>query len=149
MKIIRNVTSNQQQADTKRYGDELHIYLNETEITDAETETITYSYDKVIVANCLQYADPIEAAIVYFNNKDKQIKLDNLIVTTESGKKFYADPISRADISDAIALSAEAGQSRISWKLKTGWETVTLEELQEARILALTAKGEIIGGVAE
>lgn len=69
MKIIRNVTANLQQTGTKRYGDEIHVYLNETEVIDAETGAVTYSYDKVIVADCLQYADPVKAAIKYISQK--------------------------------------------------------------------------------
>lgn len=145
MKIIRNVTSNSAQEATKRYGNEIHVYLNQSEAVDEETDAITYNYDKVIIENCLKYADPIEAATVYFNEIDKQKKLDEIVVTTSTGKSFYCDPVSRADISDAITLSAETGQTTIDWKLSTGWETVSLEDMKEARILGLQAKANIIG----
>jgi len=145
MKIIRNVTSNSAQEATKKYGNEVHVYLNQSEVEDAETENITYNYDKVIIENGLKYADPIEAATIYLNEIDKQKKLDEIIVTTSTGKSFYCDPVSRTDISDAIALSVETGQTTIDWKLSTGWENVSLSDMREARILGLQAKANIIG----
>jgi len=67
-----------------------------------------------------------------------------MTVTTESDKEFYADPISRADISDAIALAGETGQTSTPWKLVSGWTPVTLDELREARKLGLELKGSIV-----
>jgi hypothetical protein len=80
----------------------------------------------------------------------KQYKLDTIKVTTQSGKVFYGDAISRTDISDAIALAEELNQTSTEWKLAeeiNGQKVVqvTLDELKEARLLALQAKSSIIG----
>ena len=83
-------------------------------------------------------------------NATKQDLLDRLTVTTTSGKVFYADPISRTDLADAIAIAQSTGQTTTIWKLAeavngTKWSEVTLAELEEARHLGLQAKGTIIG----
>jgi len=66
MKIIENVTSNLQQTETKRYGDEIHVYLNETEGLDEETSAVTYNYDKVIIQNADRYIDLVQIAKKHF-----------------------------------------------------------------------------------
>ena len=80
----------------------------------------------------------------------KQDALESLTVTTSSGKVFYGDPVSRSDLTDAIALAEELGQTSTTWKLAEELNgskiaQVTLEELKEARKLALQAKGQIVG----
>ena len=81
---------------------------------------------------------------------DRELSLSGLIVTVTTGKKFYADPVSRADLADAIAIAQEKNQTETMWKLAepingTKWNMVTLAEVQEARELALLVKGTIIG----
>ncbi len=71
--------------------------------------------------------------------------LSKIIVTVSTGKEFYADPISRADLTDAIAIALETAQSSTTWKLPVvGWTLVTLAEMQEARLRGLQAKGGLI-----
>lgn len=84
------------------------------------------------------------------NKAIKKESLENLKVTTSSGKVFYGDPTSRSDISDAIDLAEETGQTTTYWKLAepiSGSKVVEVskEELKEARMLALQAKASIIG----
>jgi hypothetical protein len=80
-----------------------------------------------------------------YNDSLKQKELDRVIVTTTTGKQFYGDGISRVDISDAIAIAEDTAQTSTTWKLATGLALVTLDELKEARMLSLQAKGAIIG----
>ena len=77
------------------------------------------------------------------SEKDKQ--LSRVTVTTTSGKEFYADPLSRVDIADAVQVAINSGLTSTSWKLVSGWTTVTLDEMKEAQRLGLEAKGAIIG----
>jgi|GEM_PF-6057033 len=142
MKIIRNIRASEKQDGISEYGNEAHVLLNEREI-DVDG-TIQYEYDKVVVANFQEYHNVYEIAEFYFKENNKQELLDEILVTTISGKTFYADPISRTDLSDAISIAAETNQTSKEWKLKTGWEIVTLEEMKEARELGLMRKGEII-----
>ena len=152
MRIIRNVTSSQKQEQVTKYGDETHVLLDEREVEvvngfgDMEEEaSIQYEYDKVIVINSSTYADAVEAATNYFRKVNKEYLLDSIVVTTTSGKSFYADPISRTDLADAISIANESGETTVLWKLATGWEEVTLEEMKEARLLGLQEKAKVIG----
>lgn len=82
--------------------------------------------------------------------KNKSILLNKLTVTTTSGKIFYADPISRGDLSDAISILIKNNLNETVWKLasnKNGNRNVKvpLAELEEARELALVAKGSLVG----
>ena len=82
----------------------------------------------------------------------KDEKLNRLTVTTESGKVFYADPISRSDLTDAILLGQSAGITETAWKLAeeyngSRYALVTVTELAEAAMLALQTKGEIVGAI--
>lgn len=101
-------------------------------------EYLTLDVDMVqFKASDSKYAD--------FKEVKKEEALKTIIVTISSGKEFYADSESRQDISDAISLSAEIGQTVAMWKLPTGIEEVTVDELKEARMLGLSAKGSIVG----
>jgi len=82
--------------------------------------------------------------------KIKEKALSSLTVTTVGGKVFYADSDSRIDLSDAISLAEETSQNSTLWKLAEEFEgnriiSVTLDELKEARKLALEAKASLIG----
>lgn len=148
MRIIRNVTSSQKQEQVTKYGDETHVLLDEREVevvNEDETTYVQYEYDKVIVINSSTYADAVEAATNYFRKVNKEYLLDSIVVTTTSGKSFYTDPISRTDLADAISIANESGKTTVLWKLATGWEEVTLEEMKEARLLGLQEKAKIIG----
>lgn len=84
--------------------------------------------------------------------QEKDDKLNRLRVTTGLGKVFYADPTSRVDIGDAIGTAEAEGIASTVWKLAEEFEgsryaVVTLDELKEARKLALEAKGSIVGAV--
>jgi cell division protein FtsI/penicillin-binding protein 2 len=84
--------------------------------------------------------------------QEKQEALNTLKVTISTGKVFYADPISRADISDAVKLSEILGTTETQWKLAEEYDeqkivTVTINELQEALMLGLQHKASIIGVV--
>ena len=148
MRIIRNVTSSQKQEQVTKYGDETHVLLDEREVevvNEDETTYVQYEYDKVIVANSSAYADSVEAATNYFRKVNKEHLLNSIVVTTSSGKSFYADPISRTDLADAISIADERNETAVLWKLATGWEQVTLEEMKEARLLGLQEKAKVIG----
>jgi hypothetical protein len=76
--------------------------------------------------------------------------LNNLVVTVTSGKIFYCDPTSRADISDAILEAQDMGALDTfvtQWKTVDGILDVTVAELKEARRLGLQAKATLVGVV--
>ena len=82
----------------------------------------------------------------------KVTSLANLTVTTESGKVFYADTEARIDIESAIRVGELTSQDSTVWKLAEEFEgskyaQVTIDELREASMLALLAKGSIVGAV--
>lgn len=88
----------------------------------------------------------------YIEDTVKEYKLNNLTVVTASGKVFYADPSSRVDLGDAIAEAEVRGLTSTTWKLAEEFEgsryaVVTIDELKEARGLALETKGNIVGAV--
>lgn len=148
MRIIRNVTSSQKQEQVTRYGNETHVLLDEREVevvNEDETSYVQYEYDKVIVTNSNIYADVVEAATMHFREMNKEHLLNSIVVTTTSGKEFYADPISRTDLADAISIAEESSEVAVLWKLATGWTEVTLEEMKEARLLGLQEKARVIG----
>lgn len=148
MKIIRNVTSSQKQEQVTKYGDETHVLLDEREVevvNEDETIYVQYEYDKVIVVNSSTYANVVEAATSYFRKVNKEYLLNSIVVATTTGKKFYADPTSRTDLTDAISIADESSETTVLWKLATGWEEVTLEEMKEARLLGLQEKAKVIG----
>lgn len=90
---------------------------------------------------------------------EKKNALEKLKVTISTGKVFYADSESRIDLSDAIKAGEEKGLTETNWKLAEaieGLETVgreervyvvTIDELREARDLALASKGSIVGAI--
>jgi hypothetical protein len=85
-----------------------------------------------------------------FNDGVKEVSLSRLTVTISTGKVFYADPISRSDIGDAIKLSEILGNTETQWKLAEEYDgqkvaIVTLNELQEALMLGLQTKASLIG----
>ena len=80
-----------------------------------------------------------------YKNRNKVEALKRLTVTTSSGKEFYADAESRVDIADAIGVGIDNNLTTTMWKCKSGLIEVTIDELKEARLLALTAKGGIVG----
>ena len=80
----------------------------------------------------------------------KEESLAKLIVTTQSGKVFYADTESRVDLNDAIRKAEKENLLSTPWKLAEEFAgervvIVTLEEIREAADLALSAKGSIVG----
>ena len=80
---------------------------------------------------------------------DKALALSTLTVTTQSGKVFDGDETARVDMLTAISMASVVGQTSTMWKMAdNSIVEVTLAELKEALLLALTKKGEIIGAVS-
>ncbi len=80
--------------------------------------------------------------------------LSALTVTVSSGKVFYADPLSRVDISNAIQLAQLQGIASTTCKLAEEFEgskfsTVGIDELIEALYLSLSEKAKIVGASNE
>ena len=77
----------------------------------------------------------------------KEYRLKNIVVEVD-GIRFYADPESRADLSDAILEAQEAGLQDTyeqEWKTKDGIKNVTLAQIKTARRKGLEEKGNIVG----
>lgn len=80
----------------------------------------------------------------------KEEQLNNLIVTTTSGKRFYADPQSRTDLDGAVLhgyINNALDTLQENWKTADGWQFVTFAEMKEASRKALEAKGQIVGAI--
>lgn len=98
-----------------------------------------------------------EQEVNYFKQKQlvksKEEQLNSLIITTSTGKRFYADPDSRTDLVDVVLegiINNMPDEYTTEWKTAsrpegTNFETVTFAELKEAKRLALEAKGQIVG----
>jgi len=91
-------------------------------------------------------------SLQYDTVQSKEQKLNNLTVTTTSGKIFYADPESRTDILDVVMeglINQLPDEYTTEWKTvsrgEAPFEVVTFAELKEAKRLALEAKGQIVG----
>lgn len=83
------------------------------------------------------------------STKRKEEALANLKVTV-NGKVFYADTDARIDIADAISTAEDKGIQTTIWKLAEEYEgsryvSVTVDELKEAKYLALQAKAKLVG----
>jgi hypothetical protein len=81
---------------------------------------------------------------------DKITALNTAVVEASNGMKFYADPTSRIDMSDAIAIALDEGLTETTWKLAEEYngskiQVVQLDTLKEARRLAIEYKGAVIG----
>ena len=89
-----------------------------------------------------------EQDILNINKPNKQLLLDDLIITISTGKRFYADAESRTDLLSAIFEAQNQGATDVSvsnWKTPDGIVSVNLAELKEASKKALEAKAGIIG----
>jgi len=80
---------------------------------------------------------------------DKIVKIANATVTVSSGKVFYVDPESRGDISEAIGVAGDTGQTEVMWKLAEEfegerWVLCTLDDMKEARRMGLEYKGSVV-----
>jgi hypothetical protein len=79
--------------------------------------------------------------------KQKQDKLNNLYVTVND-KVFDAHLEARLNMATAIQASSLTNQTEAQWKMyDNSVQTVTIGELQQALILALTEVGKTIGAV--
>jgi hypothetical protein len=79
--------------------------------------------------------------------RKKQDKLDNLYVTVND-KVFDAHLEARLNMATAIQASSLTNQTEAQWKMyDNSVQTVTIGELQQALILALTEVGKTIGAV--
>jgi hypothetical protein len=75
--------------------------------------------------------------------KEEQKKM---IVTISTGKTFDADSTSRINMVAGILASSFAGLTTTNWKLADNTIVeITLDELKEANLVALTTFGNIIG----
>lgn len=93
-----------------------------------------------------------EIALASFQTEEAKVTkvtaLSTLTVTTTSGKVFDGDETARIDMLTAINMAGLVGQTSTMWKLAdNSIAEVTLAEMQEALLLALTKKGEIIGAL--
>ena len=82
----------------------------------------------------------------------KAQQLENIVVTTSTGKKFYGNAEARNDINNAITLGQANGINETPWKLAEAIDgkrvvIVTIQELVEALYLALQEKGKIVGAL--
>lgn len=78
----------------------------------------------------------------------KQDKLNSIVVTIKSGKKFDGNETSRTDILSALTTGELIGEATTNWKLAdNSVALVTRDELLEALALAIQEKGRIVGAI--
>lgn len=149
MKIIKNVRSSQEQEAVSIYPTETHVLVNKRDVyveqIDGDT-TVQYEYDCVVVEDAQMYADVVLAATEFYNAIRKTELLGNIIVTVTSGVRFYADDVSRNDLSNVLLLS-NVDTDTTMWKTPDGLKLVTVLDIKEALRLGLVEKGRIIGAI--
>lgn len=150
MKVVKNIRSSQLQEAVTVYPSETHVLVNMREVSvagmDGSAPSLQYEYDMVIVENAQMYADVALTATGFYNNARKAELLSNIIVTTTSGIRFYADDTSRNDLSNAMLLSS-ADTDTTLWKTPDGVKLVTVLDIKEALRLGLEEKGRIVGAI--
>lgn len=148
MKVVKNIRSSQEQEIVTVYPNETHVLVNKRDVyieqMDGSAATLQYEYDMVVVEDAQKYADVTLVATEFYNNLRKAELLSNIIVTTTSGIRFYADDTSRNDLSNALQL-ANSDTDTTLWKTPDGLKTVTFADVKEALRLGLEEKGRIVG----
>ena len=119
-------------------GDDTHTYYEYQQVA-LQYDALESDVDKAI-------AKESERIL----NERKADALATMKVRTQSGKLFYVDDNSRMDINDAINLAVDTGVATTIWKLAeevngSKLVEVSVDELKEARKLALEEKAKIIG----
>ena len=136
MKIISQ--DKQFESDTlKGANNKLYALANKRTITN-EDESVQYVADGILIESETDAKDAI-----------KQHHTDTCIVTTESGKRFYADKESRIDLLSVVLENTDANNDlkySEQWKTADGWVDVTVGEIREALKLATDAKKNIVAG---
>lgn len=117
----------------------VHDYT--TVITDAEGNTYQKPQRFGIMGGEAEYYAIQKAKLDVIKDE----ALSNVIVTTSSGKRIYADSNSRTDLLSAIISAQAAGITETMWKTPDGMVLITLQDMQEAVMLGLQEKGRIIG----
>ena len=80
--------------------------------------------------------------------KDKQERLNTIVVTTSNGNSFDGNESARLNMTNAIIASDVVGQTETNWKLADNTtKVVALQELKEALVLATIEVGKIVGAV--
>ena len=120
-------------------SEDKYVYLdNKIEVSASELAEAIAEQDRLFA---LAKEESIKA--------EAELQIQAMTVITESGKEFYADPSSRADISEAIGIAQDFGQTTVDWKLTKSndpqTQTVSLDELKEARLLALQKYAQLKG----
>jgi hypothetical protein len=133
--------------------------INVQEVTreGMEGTEVYYTYDEVEFSAAIPVgitdAKAAKSELQLIRDKadaQKEEVLKRLTVTTASGKVFYADTEARIDLQSAIEASNLSGTTETMWKLAEEFEgqkivLVTLDEIREAGVKALEAKGSIVG----
>lgn len=77
---------------------------------------------------------------------ERQVALNSIVVTTQTGKSFNGNDVARGDLVSAITVLSFSDENFTDWKLaNNSMQTVSLDELKEALKLALAEKSKIIG----
>lgn len=114
--------------------------------TTTDTEGVaTDIIETQVVHTYVPVAVDTQAFLATYKPYLRQLR-DNLTVTINSGKIFGADIQARQNISDAIDLSGVLGITSTMWKLTdNSIVEVTVDELKEAKVLALTEFARLSG----
>lgn len=97
---------------------------------------------------------PTNALEEYWNGQawekriPKEVALQKITVTTQSGKTFDGNETARSDMLVALTVGEWINETQTYWKMANNDTLlVTKEELQEALTLAIQAKGRIVGAI--
>ena len=126
-------------ADAEKYG----TSLDEYEELIAEVEANRHIPTQEELGAQAQY---VQEQLLAEAKAAKELALSVLTVTTQSGKTFDANNQARLDLSNAITISDTVGIAETTWRLADNSEVVvTVSELKEALVLALTEYARIKG----
>lgn len=141
------IRADEKQNEIISTNGKLYVNVNQQQLTETlEDGTIQTFWEMEAIE--ISHKKDAESTIKDYHESIKKESLSNIIVTVASGKRFYADPESRADISDAILEAQEIGAEdadTTTWKTPDGLQAVTIADLKEARKLGLVEKGKIVG----
>ena len=107
-----------------------------------EDGTFYAKYNEDLTAN-IEYENELALKSLSLELKASLLEQLETLTVEVNGKIFNADKVSRQNMTDAIGVASDFGLTETTWRLVKGSEPreqiVTLEELKQARMAALTA----------
>ena len=148
--MVRVIESSEWPLDVERIQGKTLINIGVEELV--REDSLYYRYSQVVLDGNLD-SDKVDEVRIQSEKRlidtKKEQALKVLVVSTDSGKVFYADTDSRLDLQAALVASELEGTNETMWKLAEAFEgsrvvSVSVDEIREAVVLALKAKGKLV-----